>query len=50
VLGITGLPSRWTFYIGEDGRILDVDRKVAASSHGRDVAAKLAALGVPRRG
>jgi peroxiredoxin Q/BCP len=41
VLGATGLASRWTFYIGADGRILDVDRKVSASSHGRDIVAKL---------
>ena len=49
VLGITGFPSRWTFYIGEDGRILDVDRSVSAKSHGGDVAARLAELGVARR-
>jgi peroxiredoxin Q/BCP len=40
---------RWTFYIGSDGRILDVDRQVAPSTHGRAVAAKLAELGVKRR-
>jgi peroxiredoxin Q/BCP len=41
---------RWTFYIGADGKILDVDRQVTPSSHGRDVAAKLAELGIKRRG
>ena len=40
---------RWTFYIGADGKILDIDRQVTPSTHGRDVAAKLAELGVKRR-
>lgn len=41
--------TRWTFYIGVDGKILEVDRQVTPSTHGRDVAAKLAELGVKRR-
>jgi len=41
--------TRWTFYIGVDGKILDVDRDVTPSTHGRDVVAKLAELGVKRR-
>jgi peroxiredoxin Q/BCP len=41
--------SRWTFYIGLDGRLLAVDRKVSARTAGEDVAARLAALGVRRR-
>jgi len=41
--------TRWTFYIGEDGRILYVDRQVSPSEHGAAVAAKLAELGVRRR-
>ena len=45
VLGPVGLASRWTFYIGADGTILDVDRKVSPSTHGRDIAAKLGELG-----
>jgi len=49
VLGKSGFASRWTFYIGIDGRILEVDRTVSASRHGQDVAAKLAALGVAGR-
>lgn len=44
VLRATGFPARWTFYIGNDGRILDVDRDVHPKSHGPDVAKKLAAL------
>jgi peroxiredoxin len=37
VLAPSGYASRWTFYIGADGRILDIDKKVSASSHGADV-------------
>jgi thioredoxin-dependent peroxiredoxin len=40
---------RWTFYIGVDGKILFVDRKVNTQTAGRDVAAKLAELGIPRK-
>jgi thioredoxin-dependent peroxiredoxin len=42
-------PSRWTFYIGADGRILHIDKLVSPATHGRAVAAKLAELGIPRR-
>ncbi len=41
VLSATGLASRRTFCIGADGRILHVDKKVNAGSHGRDVAEAL---------
>jgi peroxiredoxin Q/BCP len=41
--------ARWTFYIGIDGRILYIDRKVVADGHGEDVPARLAALGISRR-
>ena len=44
VLSASGYASRWTFYIGADGRILDIDKKVSAASHGRDVVAKLTQL------
>ena len=50
VLGITGLPSRWTFYIGADGRILEIDRHVSARTHGSDVVAALQRLGVAGSG
>jgi peroxiredoxin Q/BCP len=46
VLGPSGFASRRTFYIGADGRILDIDTQVRASSHGRDVAARLTELGI----
>jgi len=41
------LPARWTFYIGADGKILDIDRKVNPGSSGEDVVAHLKALNVP---
>jgi len=46
VLGASGFPSRWTFFIGSDGRILDIDKRVTASSHGREIVAKLTELGI----
>jgi len=42
-------PSRWTFYIGADGRILDIDKSVSPATHGKAVAAKLAELGIAKR-
>ncbi len=44
VLAPSGYASRWTFYIGADGRILNIDKKVSAASHGRDIVAKLTQL------
>ena len=41
--------SRWTFYIGINGRILDIDKQVSPTTHGKRIAAKLAELGIPRR-
>lgn len=41
--------SRWTFYIGTDGRILFIDKLVSPTVHGRNIALKLAELGVARR-
>ena len=49
VLSPSGFPSRWTFYIGADGRILEIDKKVNAGSHGPAVAARLGELGVETR-
>jgi len=40
--------NRWTFYIGRDGRILDIDRKVNPARSGEDIVAHLKALNVPR--
>ena len=49
VLTKGGYADRWTFIIGKDGKILDVMKDVSPKQHGKDLAAKLAELGVPRR-
>ena len=49
VLNAMGVSSRHTFYIGADGRILAIDRKVKPATSAQDMAATLAALGVPKR-
>lgn len=41
--------SRWTFYIGLDGRIMHIDKQVNPATHGKVIAAKLSELGVARR-
>jgi peroxiredoxin Q/BCP len=46
VLSRSGYASRWTFYIGVDGRILAIDKEVHAASHGSEIAARLKELGV----
>ena len=40
---------RHTFYIGPDGRILDVDTKVSPSTAGQDVVKRLEALKVKKK-
>ncbi len=49
VLGPLGLPSRWTVYIGADGRLLAIDREVRFGNHGADIIAALERFGVSRR-
>lgn len=39
-------PQRWTFYIGKNGKILHIDKKVNARAHGDQIVARLKALGV----
>jgi peroxiredoxin Q/BCP len=43
-----GYAHRWTFYIGKDGKILDIDKSVKVATHGKDVAAELKKLDVPK--
>lgn len=43
------MSSRWTYYIGKDGKVLFVDKKVKSANHGVDVAKKLAELGVDKK-
>ncbi|MEN6458895.1 MAG: peroxiredoxin [Thermoguttaceae bacterium] len=51
--GVTGAiqkwASRWTFFIGRDGRILYIDKDVHPATHADDIAEKLAELGIPLR-
>ncbi len=40
---------RWTYYIGLDGKILFVDKKVSTATAGQDLAAKLGELGIAKK-
>lgn len=42
-------PFRWTYYIGEDGKVLHIDKSVKAGSHGEDILAKLSTLGISKK-
>ena len=48
LIPVVGLASRWTFYIGPDGKILDIEKKVKAQTAGTDLAEKLEALKIPK--
>ena len=45
-LSARGFSNRWTYYIGKDGKILHIDKKVKAGNHGPDIVAKLKELKV----
>lgn len=49
ILSPSGFAGRTTFYIGPDGKILDVDRKVSVKTAGADIARRLGELGVPKK-
>ena len=49
LIPVVGLANRWTFYIGPDGKILDIDKKVKPSTAGQDLATKLEALKVAKK-
>ena len=48
VLNERGVASRWTFYIGKDGKILAIDKTVKPATSAEDMAAKLGELGVAK--
>jgi thioredoxin-dependent peroxiredoxin len=48
VLNARGTASRWTFYIGKDGRIAAIDKAVKVDTSAEDMIAKLAELGVEK--
>ena len=41
VLGASGFAQRWTFYIGKDGTIAAIEKKVNAGSHGEQMVSTL---------
>ena len=43
------VPFRWTFYIGKDGKILKVDKKVRAGADGANCAKALKELGIDKK-
>lgn len=43
------VPERWTFFIDRQGKIMAIDQKVNAESHGQDCAKKLADLKVAKK-
>ena len=48
LFGVLGeVAGRQTFYIGPDGKIEDIDRKVNPANSGADIVARLKALNVP---
>jgi peroxiredoxin Q/BCP len=49
VLNPRGTATRWTFYIGPDGKIQYIEKKVATATAGQDVVAKLAELGAKKK-
>ena len=40
---------RWNFYIGPDGKILDIEKKISVRTAGEDLIKKLEALGVKKK-
>jgi thioredoxin-dependent peroxiredoxin len=48
VLNMFRVASRWTFYIGKDGKILAIDKQVNPETSAEDIAARLAELGVEK--
>ncbi len=46
VLSERGFASRWTYYIGGDGKVLHIDKQVDPSSAGKQMVEQLRQLGV----
>lgn len=40
---------RWTFYVGKDGKILEIDKSVSPRTYGDTIAAKLLDLDVDKK-
>jgi peroxiredoxin Q/BCP len=48
VAGERTTASRWTFYIGKDGKILYVDKSGATATQGQEIVNRLKELGITR--
>lgn len=46
ITGDKAYASRWTFYIGKDGKLLYIDKQVSPAGHGQEVVNRLKALEV----
>jgi len=44
-----GFANRWTFIIDKEGIVREIDKKVTPANHGKDLATKLEALGIPKK-
>jgi peroxiredoxin len=44
-----GFARRWTYIIDQEGVIREIDQKVTPANHGKDLAAKMEALGIPKK-
>ena len=49
VLSSAGFSKRWTFYVGKDGKLLAIEKKVDVRGTGKQVVEKLAELGIPKK-
>ena len=49
VLSRMGVASRWTFYVGKDGKIQYIDKAVKPATSAEDMAAKLGELNTAKR-
>ena len=41
MLGLVGFASRWTYYIGKDGTLLEIDKSIKPATSAEDIAATL---------
>ncbi len=49
VLSPAGYANRWTYIIDDQGVIREIDKMVKPGNHGKDLAAKLETLGIPKK-
>ena len=48
-LSARGFSNRWTYYIGKDGKVLHIQKKVSAVNHAQEIAEKLKELGIAEK-